>query len=413
MADYAETDSKLNSLFKGGERWFNSLNFTREGLAFIEDADGPVVRHGKRGYWSMPKLEGLTAGGAEPLKGKADWLRCQADGNGLQIETPYYSLRMNADGSFASLEDKELDRQWIKPGCGFNKMHLYADYPGTYDAWDILPNYKDVEHSLDVKAAAHLTAHDDVSAEFTVDFATDKSSWKMVIRLFADSRAIEVEHVVDWHEKHRLVKVNFGPDILTRELVCDTSAGYVRRDLTKNTTWQQARFEVCHHKWFDMSEAGAGVAVINEGKYGVGLEGDEVSLSLLRATIRPDVTSDMGHHDFCYVILPHAGDAIQAKVNQLAYEYNVPLTKADAAVPAMLRGMLNDCGLYLQSLKLSEDGEQLIIRLSEQNGARGKLRLPMTVKLLNLLEDEEGQTDVVAYRPFEMITLGIALSALK
>ena len=126
----------------------------------------------------------------------------------------------------------------------------------------------------------------------------------MILRFFADSRAIEVENVVDWDEKHKLVKVNFGPDVLTRELVCDTSAGFVKRDLTKNTSWQQARFVVCHHKWCDMSESGSGIAIINEGKYGVGLEKDEISLSLLRATIRPDITSDIGHHDFCYTILP-------------------------------------------------------------------------------------------------------------
>ncbi|MBQ8654400.1 MAG: alpha-mannosidase, partial [Clostridia bacterium] len=413
MADYKETDEKLNKLFKGGEKYFNSLNFDRQGLTFIEDENGTVVRHGKSGFWAMPMLEGLSAGNVEALEGEKNWLQVENAGNGLKIETPFYCLRMNADGSFASLEDKELDREWVKPGCGFNKMHLYADHPGTYDAWDILPNYKDVEPGLPVVTSARLTKQDDVSAEFAVDFATEKSRWQMIIRLFSQSRAIEVEHVVDWHEKHRLAKVNFGPDVLTRELMCDTSAGFVRRSLTKNTTWEQARFEVCHHKWMDMSEGGAGVAIINEGKYGVGLEGDEISLSLLRATIRPDVTSDMGHHDFCYVILPHAGDAVQASVNQLAFEYNVPLVKADAAVPEMLRETLNNCGLYLQSMKLSEDGSQLIVRLSEQDGARGKLKLPVTAKLLNMLEDEEGEADVISYRPFEIITLGFPMDLLK
>lgn len=413
MEDYRDTRGKLDKLFKGGKAYFNSLNFERQGLTFIEDENGSVVRHGKNGFWSVPGLKGLTGGSVAPLMGKAGWLKVAEGEQGLMIETPFYTLKMNKDGSFASLADKELDREWVKPGCGFNKMHLYADHPGNYDAWDILPNYKDVEPGLPVVTAARLTRQDDVSAEFTVDFATEKSQWQMIIRLFAENRAIEVEHIVDWHEKHRLAKVNFGPDVLTRELVCDTSAGFVRRSLTKNTTWEQARFEVCHHKWMDLSESGAGVAIINEGKYGVGLEGDEISLSLLRATIRPDVTSDMGHHDFCYVILPHAGDAVQANVNQLAFEYNVPLVKADVTVPEALRDVLCNCGMYLQSLKLSEDGSLLIVRLSEQNGARGKVKLPMTVKLLNMLEDVEGETDTVTYHPFEIITLGVPMDALK
>ena len=47
----------------------------------------------------------------------------------------------------------------------------------------------------------------------------------MILRFFADSRAIEFENVVDWDEKHKLVKVNFDQTFRTRELVCDTSAG--------------------------------------------------------------------------------------------------------------------------------------------------------------------------------------------
>lgn len=361
----------------------------------------------------MPMLAGLSSGDVAPSRGKSGWLICAAEEDGLHVETPFYTILMNEDGSFSVLFDKELDREWVKPGCGFNKLHLYADYPGTYDAWDILPNYKDVEPGLPVVSSARLTKQDDVSAEFTVDFATTQSLWRMVVRLFAESRVIEVEHIVDWHEKHRLAKVNFGPAVLTRELVCDTSAGFVRRSLTKNTTWEQARFEVCHHKWMDMSESGAGLAIINEGKYGVGLEGGEISLSLLRATIRPDVTSDMGHHDFCYMILPHAGDAVQAKINQLAFEYNVPLTRAEVTLPESILTWLTTCKLYLQSMKISEDGCMLVIRLSEQDGARGKVKLPMTCMVLNMLEDELRKTEVFTYHPFELITLGIPLDALK
>ena len=61
-----------------------------------------------------------------------------------------YRAKLSNDGSFVSLYDKELDREWVKEGCGFNKLHLYADNPGVYDAWDILPNYKDVQVALNV-----------------------------------------------------------------------------------------------------------------------------------------------------------------------------------------------------------------------------------------------------------------------
>lgn len=58
------------------------------------------------------------------------------------------------------------------------------------------------------------------------------------------------------------------------------------------------------HKWCDMAESDGGIAILNDGKYGVGVDENHITLSLLRATIRPDIISDMGKHDFVYRIVP-------------------------------------------------------------------------------------------------------------
>ena len=121
-------------------------------------------------------------------------------------------------------------------------------------------------------------------ATFKTVLSTDKSTWTMLIRFFRRSRGIEVENIVDWNEKHKLAKAEFSCNVLTRKALCDTSAGFIERDTHKNTTWQQARFETCHHKWADLSETDGGVALINDGKYGIGFDENTMSLSLLRAT---------------------------------------------------------------------------------------------------------------------------------
>ena len=128
-----------------------------------------------------------------------------------------------------------------------------------------------------------------------------------------------------------------------------------------------------------------------------------MSLSLLRATERPDTTSDIGHHSFSYAILPHAGDPVTAGVNRAALEYNVPLTRTDLSFPDTFDG------LYMQAMKLSEDGRSLVLRLSEQDGRRGRIRLSRPVKTMNLLEDVTGETDVLEYRPFELLTVAYPL----
>ena len=48
-----------------------------------------------------------------------------------------------------------------------------------------------------------------------------------------------------------------------------------------------------------------------------------------------------------------------------------------------------------------------VIRLSEQKGRRGKIKLDRKVKILNMLEEAEYETDVIEYKPFEIITVGI------
>lgn len=395
MADYAEMEKELAEIIGGGSRYFNTLNFRRNSLTFIPDENGKILRKGEKGFYAIPEIDSLSSGEIKAANGNSDWITV----DGFKAETPFYSVEFAPDGSIVSLRDKELNREWVKGD--FNKLKMYHDNPGNYDAWDILPNYKDRPCDMTVKNSLEFIGADSECAEFSVTHATEKSEWKRIIRLFRRSRGIEVENIVDWNEKHKLVKAEFDCNILSRELLCDTSAGIVRRETHRNTSWQQARFEVCHHKWCDMAEQGGGVALINAGKYGVSAEGGCMALSLLRATIRPDPTSDMGQHDFCYMIYPHAGDAVSAEINKKAFEYNIPLRKADAEIN------LPDFGdLWLQAVKLSENGEYIVVRLCEQNGARGVIDLPEEVSVLNLIEDKIGSSSRIEYSPYEIITLG-------
>ncbi|HIS04975.1 MAG TPA: alpha-mannosidase [Candidatus Fimenecus stercoravium] len=397
MADYSEIEEKLDAIIGSGEQYFNSLNFPRTQLTFIENENGDSTRYGKKGYWCLPNLPALGHGEIRRSVGTAEeW--CFV---GERVETPFYVVDFADDGSIRSLYDKELSREWVDGA--FNELCVYEDKPGVYDAWDILPNYKDRRVAVEVATPLHLAEKNDEVAVFETELKIGQSTWKRLIRLFRLSRGIEVENVVDWREKHRLAKAEFSCNVLAREALCDIGAGFIRRETHKNTSWQQARFEVCHHKWCDLAETDGGIALLNDCKYGVGFDENKISLSLLRATIRPDPTSDMGLHRFCYMILPHAGDAVSAHINRIALEYNIPIVKADVSCQNTFPG------LFLQAMKLSEDGKMVVVRLTETEGHRGTLRLPKKVRLLNMLEDEEGESDCIAYKPFEILTIGIPL----
>lgn len=394
MADYAEIEKALDEMIGTGSKYFNTLNFRRNALTFVPNKNGSSTRKFQKGSWIIPDMPPLSSAHLRRASHSADWITI-----GETVETPYYSAKLNEDGSFASFYDKELRREWVKGD--FNKLKIFTDCPGNYDAWDILPNYRDKQIETAVSMPLNLLELDGECASFAATLKTEKSTWTVIIRFFRRSRGIEIENIVDWNEKHKLAKAEFECNVLSRQALCDTSAGFVQRDTHKNTTWQQARFEVCQHKWCDLSETNGGIAIMNEGKYGVGFDKNLISLSLLRSTIRPDVTSDMGSHDFCYMIYPHAGNALSADINRLSLQYNVPLVKADVET-----NLPDLAPLYLQALKFSEDGSMTVARLSEQNGERGSIKLDKKVRLLNMLEETQCETDVIEYSPFEIITIG-------
>lgn len=396
MKDYSDIEKCVDGIIGTGSKYFNTLNFTRDALTFVPNKKGTSTRYGVRGNWIIPNIPALSSSSLRATKFNGKWLNC----NGNNIETPFYKAVLNDDGSIASLIDKNQDRQWVDGD--FNKLKIYTDHPGNYDAWDILPNYKDKQIEINVKQKLALAELDGECATFKTVLSTEKSTWTMLIRFFRRSCGIEVENIVDWNEKHKLAKAEFDCNVLTRKALCDTSAGFIERDTHKNTTWQQARFETCHHKWADLSETDGGIAIINDGKYGIGFDENTMSLSLLRATIRPDVTSDMGQHNFCYMIYPHNKNAVDANINKIAFQFNEQLVKADVQYSGDTFEPL-----YLQAMKQSEDGSMTVIRLSEQDGKRGKIKLSKPVKLLDMLENEIGKTDVIEYKPFEIITLGV------
>ncbi|MBQ7740374.1 MAG: alpha-mannosidase [Eubacterium sp.] len=396
MRDYAEIDKALDGIIGTNGKYFNTLNFKRDALTFIENKKGSSTRYGKKGNYLIPNIATMSCKALRAGKKNTDWISI----NGAQAETPFYNVTFNNDGSIASLYDRELNREWTKGD--FNKLKIYDDRPGNYDAWDIMPDYAEREINIRVKEKLALYELDGECASFKAVLETDNSEWTMYVRLFRQSRGIEVENTVNWNEEHKLAKAEFSCNVLTRKALCDTSAGYIQRDTHKNTSWQKARFETCHHKWCSLDEENGGVAIINDCKYGVGFNDNMISLSLLRATVRPDVISDRGMHNFCYMIMPHKDSSQNAGINNIALQYNIPLIKCDGewTLPTFEP-------LYIQSAKYSEDGKMIVIRLSEQDGKRGKIKLNSKVKLLNMLEDFERESDVIEYSPFKIITIGV------
>jgi alpha-mannosidase len=197
--------------------------------------------------------------------------------------------------------------------------------------------------------------------------------------------------------------------------------GVFRRPTHRNTTWEQARFEVGAHRFVDLSEPGYGVALLNDSKYGHSAHGHTLGVSLVRGPLYPDPLADEGLHQFTYSLFPHAGDWVDAGVTFEAHALNSPLVAVPANVDASDRApFVQSAGfaLGLGALKRAHDRDGLVLRIYEPHGDRGTATLtfaqpPRAVRRVNLLEEDvdggelavEGNAVELSVRPFEVVSL--------
>jgi alpha-mannosidase len=173
-------------------------------------------------------------------------------------------LRVEWDGAgrLTSILDLDHDRQVLAPGRPGNVFHLHHDRPREYDAWDVDRSYLDDFEEL--HGPVDVSVVEPGRVRFRRRFGGSTLDQTVVLR--PDCRRIDFVTDVDWHERHRFLKVAFPVDIRTDRATFEIQFGHVSRPTHENTSWERARFEVCAHRWADLSEAGYGVALLNDCK---------------------------------------------------------------------------------------------------------------------------------------------------
>ncbi len=145
------------------------------------------------------------------------------------------------------------------------------------------------------------------------------------IRLWAGSPRIDFHTTFDWHDRRWLLKARFPLAVRAPRATFETAFGVVERATHRNTSWEQARFEVAAHRFVDLSEPGYGAALLNDGRYGHHAIGSELGISLLRSPFWPDPLADEGIQELTYSLLPHAGGWHEGGVLAEAEDLNRPL----------------------------------------------------------------------------------------
>ncbi len=339
---------------------------------------------------------------------------------GFTLENELLRVEIHPGGAISRLYDKGARREVLTDFA--NKLWAYVDKPRSWDAWDVDETYERDGEEIGGVTGIEITEAGPLRASVRVERTWRDSRIVQTYRLWNDSRRIDIETEIDWHQRQVLLKARFPLAIHARHATFETMYGVVQRPTHRNTSLEAAQFEGSGHRFADLSEPGYGVAILNNAKYGYGVHDNVITLSLLRGPLYPDALADEGRHRFTYSVFPHVGDWTTAGVTREAFALNSPLVVLPASGDGNENGgfvTTEGVELALGSLKPADVGEGLILRVYEPHGARGTAVLrfanvPVRVERVNLLEEAtaegsrpelEGNSVTLQFRPFEVTTL--------
>eukprot|EP00004_Rigifila_ramosa_P009661 TRINITY_DN2128_c0_g1_i4.p1 TRINITY_DN2128_c0_g1~~TRINITY_DN2128_c0_g1_i4.p1 ORF type:complete len:787 (+),score=162.79 TRINITY_DN2128_c0_g1_i4:794-3154(+) len=350
------------------------------------------------------------------------------------LENSDLILTLSPTGTVASLYDKRADREVMDltgSPQGGNTFHMFEDCPTSWDAWDTEFFHYEKEHAL--PAAGVVTLLEQGPLRAVVRITQQLSATSLLVQhvtMTSVSNRIDFVTDVDWvDEVHRFLKVRFPLAVHSPQAAYEIQHGHTFRPTHKNTSWDDARFEVCAQRWADLSEYGYGVALLNDCKYGHACQENVFYLSLIRAPKYPDNTADLGQHRFTYSIFPHLGNLQDGGVIAEATKLNNPLSLHNSASVPGPQSLLSveSPAVVLDWVKMAEDSQELIVRLYESFGGRVpsvwlRSTLPIAgAAVVNILEEPmdsdairtpwaDGQLEL-SLKPFQILTLRLTLAA--
>lgn len=316
---------------------------------------------------------------------------------GRTVETDRYTVTFDTAWQICSLYDKANDREVIKPGCTGNELRIYADYPDRYDAWEWQGYSRDSYRTVTAVASADMV-EDGVRKGIRIVRPFGNSMIAQTVWFYDDFGKIDFETTVNWHERHKMLKVAFPVDVQSDKATFEIQFGTIERPTHFNTEWDHAKFETCAQKYADLSDGGYGVSILNDCKYGHDIHDGVIQLSLLRAPTNPDSEADQGLHTFTYAISPHSGTLCESDTVKLAYYLNqpmiaIPATGTKNVIPVDYSAVECDCSnIICETVKEAEDGNGIILRFYEcaNKRTKGIIRIGFCAKkvfLCDLMEN--------------------------
>lgn len=334
------------------------------------------------------------------------------DGNILK--TPFAKVTFAENGSISSFVDLRNDRELKGNGHNLNTFLYGEDLPLLWDNWDI---DADAEMKLcDTLELENREIISNGSVEFRIrskyKVSNDTSMVQDMI-FYSDSERVDFDTIIDWNDKHRLLKVSFDTTINSDYVTQEIQYGNVRRGTVRNNSIQQAQFEVCNHKYTDLSEPSYGISIFNDCKYGISANGSCLALTLHKGGCKPDPRGDKGIHTFKYAFYPHLNGYKAETVTAGGYAFNYPLQVLNGSIEIPKILSVDAQNIIVECIKPCEDEDNaIIVRMYESEGSFTKTNITYNNEIksvieANLLEEpisKQDNFDILQFKAYEIRT---------
>ncbi len=411
-----------------GVTYFNSLSFAREAVvplpaSFSSGActpDGtPVPVADGKALITLPSLGAISLLPTENRASKIPYAYASLTPEGAILENAQVRVIFNQNGEVISYRHTS-GREYA--AGAMNRFLLFKDVPRLFDAWDIDSNYRQQLVEVNSEATLTVTCAKGLTASLRLTRSIGHSSLVQEIALDGNSPCVLFHTAVEWNELHRLLKVAFPVDVHAENAIHEMQFGYVERPTHRSRAYDQDRFEVCNHRYTALADHSHGCAVFNDGKYGVGVEGNSIELTLLRAAASPEMRTDNGMQQFTYAFDAWEGSFADSPVVRQGYQLNVPITQCEGQLDTFSAFTVDAPNVFIDTVKPADDESgDLVLRLYEGLKAdtffRVQTPLPIAQAwLCDMLENTESEMQIqngqisLHVRPFEVLTLRLSKS---
>jgi len=310
------------------------------------------------------------------------------------LENEFIRVRIDPQtGCMTSLLDKRSGTEALAPAetdsggpktsvCG-NLLQAFVDKPKQWDAWNIDADFEKQHWDLDKADEVKLIESGPLRAVIQVKNHFQNSTFVRDIIVYSGVPRVDVKMMVEWNEKHILLKVAFPLSAHSDKAAFEIPFGSVERPTTRNTPAELAQFEVPAQRWADISDSKHGFSLLNDCKYGYDAKGNVLRLSLLRSPEWPDPHADEGHHEFTYSLYPHGESWKDALTIRRGYELNYKLLSLPfgqhqgSLAPEYSFLRVQPDNVIVTALKRAEDENSLVLRFYEWAGKEGEVTIQL------------------------------------